>query len=69
MLVSDMIEILPSLGKYIYDIGRILPVKWSCIRNVNNHSLDGRQNRYSYVTVSTVAAFGGDYMGLKPPWS
>jgi hypothetical protein len=44
-----MIEILPSLGKYKYDIWRILPVKcyiynsvrlWSCIRNVNNRRLE-----------------------------
>jgi hypothetical protein len=40
-----MIEVLPPLGKYIYDTWRILPVKcyidnsvclWTCIRNVNN---------------------------------
>jgi hypothetical protein len=46
MLVLDMIEILPTLGKYKYDTWRILPVKcyidnsvrlWSCIRNVNKH--------------------------------
>jgi hypothetical protein len=44
MLVLDMIEILPPLGKYEYDARRILPVKCyidnfvclrSCIRNVN----------------------------------
>jgi hypothetical protein len=41
-----MIEILPPLGKYKYDIWRILPVKCyidnsmhlrSCIRNINKH--------------------------------
>jgi cell division protein FtsW (lipid II flippase) len=46
VLVLDMIEILPPLGKYKYDTWRILPVKcyidnsvrlWSCIRNVNKH--------------------------------
>jgi hypothetical protein len=46
VLVSDMIEILPPLGKYKYDTWRILPVKCyidnsvglrSCIRNVNKH--------------------------------
>jgi hypothetical protein len=46
MLVLDMIEILPPLGKYKYDTWRILPVKcyidnsmclWSYIRNVNMH--------------------------------
>jgi hypothetical protein len=45
VLVLDMIEILPSLGKYKYDTCRILPVKCyidnsvclrSCIRNVNS---------------------------------
>jgi hypothetical protein len=44
VLVLDMIEILPPLGKYEYDIWRILLVKcyidnsvrlWSCIRNIN----------------------------------
>jgi hypothetical protein len=46
MLVLDMIEIHPQLGKYKYDTWRILPVKCyidnyvrlrSCIRNVNKH--------------------------------
>jgi hypothetical protein len=46
VLVLDMIEILPLLGKYKYDTRRILPVKWyinnsvclrSCIRNFNKH--------------------------------
>jgi hypothetical protein len=45
MLVLDMIEILPPLGKYKYDTWRILPAKCyidnsvplrSCIRNVNS---------------------------------
>jgi hypothetical protein len=44
MLVLDMIEILPPLGKHKYDTWRIFPVKCyidnfmhlrSCIRNVN----------------------------------
>jgi hypothetical protein len=44
MLVLDMIEILPPLGKYKFDTWRILPVKCytdnsmrlrSCIRNMN----------------------------------
>jgi hypothetical protein len=44
MLIFNMIEVLPPLGKYKYDTWRILPVKyyidnfmrlWSCIRNVN----------------------------------
>jgi hypothetical protein len=48
VLVLDMIEILPPLGKYKYDTWRILlPVKCyinnsvrlrSCIRNINNLS-------------------------------
>jgi hypothetical protein len=33
------------------------------------HSLDGRHNRYLYVTTGTAAGFGGEAMGLKPPWS
>jgi hypothetical protein len=46
MLVLDMIEILPPLGKYKYDTWRIHPVKCyidnfmrlrSCIRNINKH--------------------------------
>jgi hypothetical protein len=46
MLVLDMIEIVPPLGKYKYDTWRTLPVKcyidnfvclWSCIRNDNIH--------------------------------
>jgi hypothetical protein len=46
MLVLDMIEILPLLGKYKYDTWRIVPVKCyidnsvrlrSCIRNMNKH--------------------------------
>jgi hypothetical protein len=45
VLVLDMIEILPPLGKYKYDTWRIVPVKcyidnsvclWSCIRNINS---------------------------------
>jgi hypothetical protein len=46
VLVVDMIEIIPPLGKYKYDTWRILPVKCyidnsvclrSCIRNINKH--------------------------------
>jgi hypothetical protein len=46
VLVLDMIEILPLLKKYKYDIWRILPVKCyidnfmrlrNCIRNVNRY--------------------------------
>jgi hypothetical protein len=46
VLVLDMIEILPPLGKYKYDTWRILPMKCyidnsmrlqSCITNVNKH--------------------------------
>jgi hypothetical protein len=46
VLVLDMIEVLPPLGKYKYDAWIILPVKCyidtfvslrSCIRNVNKH--------------------------------
>jgi hypothetical protein len=44
VLILDMIEVLPPLGKYKFDTWRILPVKCyidnsvhlrSCIRNVN----------------------------------
>jgi hypothetical protein len=44
VLILDMIEVLPPLGKYKYDTWRILPVKCyidnsvhlrSCIRNIN----------------------------------
>jgi hypothetical protein len=50
VLVLDMIEILPPLGKYKYDTWRILLVKCyidnfvrlqSCIRNINR----GREGR------------------------
>jgi hypothetical protein len=46
VLVLDMIEILPPLGKYKYYTWRILSVKcyidnsvclWSYIRNINRH--------------------------------
>jgi hypothetical protein len=49
VLVLDMIEILPPLGKYKYDICRIHPVKFyidnsvrlgSCIQNVNTCCVD-----------------------------
>jgi hypothetical protein len=45
VLIIDMIEELPPMGKYKYDTWRILPVKcyidnsvhlWSCIRNINS---------------------------------
>jgi hypothetical protein len=46
VLVLDMIEILPPMGKYKYDTWIIFPMKcyidnsmclWSCIRIVNSH--------------------------------
>jgi hypothetical protein len=49
VLVLDMIEILPPLGKYKYDTWRILSVKCyidnsvrlqSCIQNINNDVKD-----------------------------
>jgi hypothetical protein len=59
VLVLDMIEIFPPLGKYKYDTWRILLVKCyidnfvhlqSCIRNVNKHfwhcCQGGEQNFY-----------------------
>jgi hypothetical protein len=45
VLVLDMIEVLPPLGRYKYDTRRILPMKCyihnsvrlrSCIKNINN---------------------------------
>jgi hypothetical protein len=36
---------------------------------VAGRSLDRRHNRYPYITVGTTAGFGGEAMGLKPPWS
>jgi hypothetical protein len=48
MLVLDMIEVLPPMGKYKYDTWRILPVKCyidnfvclqSCIRNINKDQM------------------------------
>jgi hypothetical protein len=32
-------------------------------------SLNGRQNGYSYVTMSTAMGFGGEPMELDPEWS
>jgi hypothetical protein len=40
-----------------------------CQAGGRRRSLDGRQNRYSYVTTSAAVRFGGEIMGLKPPWS
>jgi hypothetical protein len=53
VLVLDMIEILPPLGKYKYNTWRILPVKCyidnfvrlrNCIRNVSNKQLVKNQD-------------------------
>jgi hypothetical protein len=50
VLILDMIEVLPTMGKYKYDTWRILPVKCyidnsvclrSCIWNVNGHQSHG----------------------------
>jgi hypothetical protein len=38
VLVLDMTEILPSLGKYKYDIWRILPVKCYIDNLVRGHT-------------------------------
>jgi hypothetical protein len=57
VLVLDMIETLPPLGKYKYDTWRIVPVKCyidnsvclrSCIRNINNVS-----NKFGILHVGT----------------
>jgi hypothetical protein len=64
VLVLDMIEILPPLGKYKYDIWRILPVKcyidnsvhlWSCIRNVNSDGAIDSYMIYFSVVVSVLS--------------
>jgi hypothetical protein len=31
-------------------------------------SLDRRHNSYSYVTTGTTTGFGGEAVGLEPPW-
>jgi hypothetical protein len=58
VLVLDMIEILPPLGKYKYDTWRILSVKCyidnyvrlrSCIRNVNKHFWRRCRGRTKYL--------------------
>jgi hypothetical protein len=58
VLILDMIEVLPPLGKYKYNTWRILPMKcyidnsvrlWSFIRNVNTMKLttkDGMELEY-----------------------
>jgi hypothetical protein len=33
-----------------------------------SRSLDSGQNRFSYGTIGTSIGFGGEIMGLKPPW-
>jgi hypothetical protein len=33
-----------------------------------SRSLVGWQNKYSFLTTSTTVGFGGEAMGLKPPW-
>jgi hypothetical protein len=59
VLVLDMIEILPPLGKYNYDTLRILPVKCyidnsvrlrSCIRNINSNIVIGPYNSIEVVS-------------------
>jgi hypothetical protein len=64
VLVLDMIEILPPLGKYKYNIWRILPVKcyidnsvhlWSCIRNVNSDGDIDSYMIYFFVVVSVLS--------------
>jgi hypothetical protein len=40
-----------------------------CRASSRRQSLDGRQNRYSYVTTGASTGFSGKIIGLKPPWS
>jgi hypothetical protein len=69
VLILDMIEVLPPLGKYKYDTWRILPVKcyinnyvclWSCIRNVNSRVLCGRMIERSSDTLCGLHHARGD---------
>jgi hypothetical protein len=66
VLVVDMIEVLPPLGKYKYDTWRILPVKCyidnfvhlrSCIRNINKqqtlHKTGKESHAYLDLQIST----------------
>jgi hypothetical protein len=62
VLVLDMIEILPTLGKYKYDTWTILPVKsyidnfvrlQSCIRNTNTGQVLCRFGMRLHAYVST----------------
>jgi hypothetical protein len=43
-------------------VSRIFGHNWS-------RSLDGRQNRYSYVTAGDITGFSGEAIRLKPPQS
>jgi hypothetical protein len=40
-----------------------------CRASAQGCSLNVRWNRYSYGTAGTDVGFGGEVMGLKPPWS
>jgi hypothetical protein len=68
VLVLDMIEILPPLGKHKYDTWRMLPVKcyidnyvrlWSCIRNVNKCGGD-KEMEESIFICEELQGFDGD---------
>jgi hypothetical protein len=67
VLILDMIEVFPPMGKYKYDTWRILPVKCyidnfvhlqSCIQNVNKHfwhcCQGGRQYLLSIYTLHRI---------------
>jgi hypothetical protein len=67
VLILNMIEILPPLGKYKYDIWRILPVKCyignsvclrSCIKNVNNAFQFGSHKNKIFVPYRHLAKLG-----------
>jgi hypothetical protein len=60
---------LEGIGLYPDLLGRN---RWPIVPGVQDpdswgHSLDRRQNTYSYVTTGTVAGFNGEAMELEPP--
>jgi hypothetical protein len=76
VLVLDMIEILPPLGKYKYDTWRILLVKCyidnsirlqSCIRNVNKHFWHRCQGGSQYRLIPCPVVIGKCLVGPESP--
>jgi hypothetical protein len=78
VLVLDMIEILPPLGKYKYDTWRVLSVKcyiyssvrlWSCIQNVNTNLDEGKRNGEGGKISGQMSPFIGEGEREGRPWS